>query len=468
MWIGFQDDWGFRWGRDRAALLDDAARAGATVVRTTVYWSRVAPRRPARPAQPFDPAYRLADLDELVRGAERRGMEVLLTIWGTPAWANGGAGENRMPRDVADLRAFARALADRYSGRHPGYPFVRFYSIWNEPNLAQFLSPQFGPDGRSLAPELYGRLFRAAAAGIRSVNPDAVIAAGETSHRGIDGPARSGFQASHSPARFAELVSRLRPRLEFDAWAHHPYPVDPTRSPAGQGTWPDVSIPQLPRFEEQLAVWFGRPVPLWVSEFGYQARPAAEAGVPPSAQAANLRWTLNALRADPNVQMFVWFVLRDRSNVPWKGGLENERGAARPGFSAFAAAARAVDPRNAVAGVRTERPDPHVTVPVRRLGWYDAPGAPIGVSYSIYRAGRLVARAQPQVPLLRDGTIDVPLWFWPVAGLRYSLVLRAEDEHGNVVNARLELVPLGNGGPPPWQPRDPVGCPLVDAVVPTC
>jgi hypothetical protein len=54
------------------------------------------------------------------------GSDVLLTIWGTPGWANGGAAE-AWRRTTRDLRDFAIALAARYSGRHPGLPFVRFY-----------------------------------------------------------------------------------------------------------------------------------------------------------------------------------------------------------------------------------------------------------------------------------------------------------------------------------------------------
>ena len=79
------------------------------------------------------------------------GMEVMLTIWGTPAWANGGKGQNYAPTRVADLQNFAQALASRYSGRFNGYPFVRYYTVWNESNLGQFLSPQYdgGQAGRA-------------------------------------------------------------------------------------------------------------------------------------------------------------------------------------------------------------------------------------------------------------------------------------------------------------------------------
>src|SRR5712691_1802483 len=90
-----------------------------------------------------DPTYRFDDLDELVRNAQRRGLEVLITIWGTPSWANDGRGPQYAPKDMSDLRDFAEALSSRYSGRYAGYPFVRFFGIWNESNLSTFLRPQF-------------------------------------------------------------------------------------------------------------------------------------------------------------------------------------------------------------------------------------------------------------------------------------------------------------------------------------
>src|SRR5438128_1784412 len=88
MLLGFQDDPSFRWRDDRASVLDMAQRANAQIARTTVYWSKIAPEQPADASDPFDAAYKFDDLDEFVRNAETRGMEVMLTIWGTPPWAN--------------------------------------------------------------------------------------------------------------------------------------------------------------------------------------------------------------------------------------------------------------------------------------------------------------------------------------------------------------------------------------------
>src|SRR5581483_12402092 len=84
--VGFQDDPSFRWRDDRVANLDAARTADASIIRTTAYWSSIAPTRPTNATDSFDPAYHFEDIDDLVRSAQARGMAVLLTIWGTPDW----------------------------------------------------------------------------------------------------------------------------------------------------------------------------------------------------------------------------------------------------------------------------------------------------------------------------------------------------------------------------------------------
>src|SRR4029077_18078648 len=121
--VGFQDDPSFRWRDDRLPNLNNAATTGASIIRTTAYWSQIAPTRPTNATNPFDSGYHFEDLDELLRNAGFRGMTVLITIWGTPGWANGDQGQNHAPARMADLQDFSRALAARYSGRYPGYPF---------------------------------------------------------------------------------------------------------------------------------------------------------------------------------------------------------------------------------------------------------------------------------------------------------------------------------------------------------
>ena len=206
MWVGFTDDPTFRFGTDRQASLDLAARGGATIIRTVAIWSSIARSRPVDASDPFEPSYRFDDLDELVRNAQTRGLEVLITIWGTPSWANNARGPQYAPTDASDLQDFAQAIASRYSGRYPGYPFVRFFGIWNESNLSTFLRPQFDASGRIVGPAIYARLAAAGYAGIKAGNPAAQVAIGRP-RRTV---ARSTSPASLSQSRPASSPSSSR------------------------------------------------------------------------------------------------------------------------------------------------------------------------------------------------------------------------------------------------------------------
>src|SRR3954469_523659 len=257
MLIGFQDDPSFRWRADRTTVLDSVAQTHSSIVKTSVYWYGIAPTRPASAANPFDKSYNFADLDEFVRNANDRGLDVLLQIWGTPGWANGNKGKNRLPTRLTDLTNFARAVASRYSGRYPGYPQVHMFAIWNESNLEQFLAPQYDATGKPVGPANYAKLYRAAYAGIKAGNSKALVAIGETSARGRDkalyvGKPHGSTQETESPGKFAQLLSQQKPALRFDAWGQHPYPTAGNAPPTQKVKWPNVTLTQLPRFETSL------------------------------------------------------------------------------------------------------------------------------------------------------------------------------------------------------------------------
>lgn len=336
LYVGLFDDQAFRWQTARQANLDIARNDGASVVRTIVTWSEIAPRRPRRPADPFASEYHFDDLDDLVRSAAQRHIEVLLTIWGTPSWANGGAGANVAPSRAGDLRDFAHALAARYSGSFDGFPPVRFFSIWNEPNSSVFLKPQFDSRGRPVAPRIYALLVRAAYAGIKQADPDALVAAGETAPRGHDRPV-PGAHDSESPGAFARLVAAAAPHLRFDSWAHHPYPRSDRERPGAPQPWPNVGLEGLGRFEASLSRWFDRRgVELWLTEFAYRTNPRLPKASTYALQASYLRQAVTLASVDPAVGMFIWFGFRDRSNEPWQSGLLDERGRPKPALASFA------------------------------------------------------------------------------------------------------------------------------------
>ena len=120
-------------------------------VRLNLYWGGrygVAKSRPARATNPADPAYDWELYDRTVNYAAQDGVHVLFSIYGTPAWANGGRGANVAPTRATDLRNFAFAAARRYGGLYPGsdgrvLPAVRDWLAWNEPNNPLFLVPQY-------------------------------------------------------------------------------------------------------------------------------------------------------------------------------------------------------------------------------------------------------------------------------------------------------------------------------------
>ena len=395
--VGFQDEPTLRWGDDRMAMLDRARDAGASVIRTTVIWAQVAPRRPRNPASPFDSAYRLDDLDELARNAQARGIELLITIWGTPAWANGGGKPNVAPRDAADLASFAQALADRYSGRHSGYPAVRLFSAWNEPNLELFLSPQFDAQGRSASPAAYARMARAVVEGVGRGNTEALVAIGETSARGRDTPAKGSAQESHSPGQFARLVALADADLPFDAWAHHPYPTRPGFPPSQPVRWPGVGLTSIERFGQELDRWFGRDrVPLWLTEYGHETRPAEPLGVSVAEQGRFAHEAISMAGGNPRVRMLVWFVLRDSDGNPWQSGLLDLDGRVKPAWYRFSGAARAVDGQDPVA----TRDVGSVLVPALELAYHNPAGTPVTIELN----GRTFER-----PLRQDGWLEIPI-----------------------------------------------------------
>jgi hypothetical protein len=441
MYVGFHDDPNFRYEERRADMLDQAQSTNATIVRTLVTWANVAPTRPANASNPFDPAYRFNDLDELVRNTQARDMEVLITIWGTPKWANGGKTPNFMPRRLSDLTAFSRAVASRYSGRFEGYPYVRFYSIWNESNLQLFLAPQFDAKGKSVAPRNYARLAAAAYSGIKAGSPTAKVAVGSTSSAGRDKPLK-GKSETHSPGRFAQLVAAANPRLKFDAWAQHPYPVPARMKPTQKVKWPNVTLSAFPRFEASLDKWFKRKnVRIWITEYGHEVKQDGEpSGISRAQQAAYTAQALALAKKDPRTDMFIWFVFRDHKTSEWQSGLRTTTGAAKPSLSRFTTAANSVDARNALFTAKGGRASPVVKVPLRAYGAGTKPGEMVGFNVKVRDKGRLVFSAQPTAPFGRDTTASVRLTgFRPVKGKTYTVEVEANVFSGGGVVLRRTL-----------------------------
>jgi hypothetical protein len=413
MWVGFHDDPELRFDGTRYAAMDLARKNESTVLRTLVEWHRIAPTRPASASDSFDPAYKFDDLDDYVRNAQQRGMEVLITLWGTPKWANGGQKPQALPRNMRDFENFARAVASRYSGRNPGYPFVRFYSIWNESNLATFLVPQFDARGRIVSPRNYARLAAAGYAGIKAGNRRGLVAVGETSSNGRD-KKRPGLTDTVAPATFMKGVAAANRRLKFDAWAHHPYPFPVNQKPTQLVRYPNVTLKSMPRFEKDLDLAFRRKnIKIWITEYGNETRPGEPKGVSEAQQAAYIPQALAMARADVRVGMFVWFVMEDNPGSLWQSGIYRDNGSAKPAQTRFARAARPLNAVNGKMTVKGGTRSPTVTVYLREYCANNPVGATVGYTVRSYRGARLTTVRQGAAPLGIDCTIPVG-----VTGLR--------------------------------------------------
>jgi hypothetical protein len=321
---------------------------GVQVVRMTLNWRSAAPTQPASPRDPADPAYDWTRYDRAIEAASTNGISVLLTIWGTPSWANGGQVAQRAPTDPNTLYDFAYAAATRYDGKHGAadgtlLPRVRLWLAWNEPNNPIDLAPQYERVGGKwvmAAAVAYAKICTAVYGGVHAAQPGTKVGCGATAPRGNNDPSSS--RPSISPLAFLRGVKSAGLR-SFDAWAHHPYygsrfETPSTKPAASQNA---VELGNIGDLISELTRLYG-PRRVWITEYGYQTSPPDTFfGVSWAKQAAYLTQAFAIARANPRIDLMTWFLLKD--DLPlggWQSGLETADGRKKPAFAAFQRLAR--------------------------------------------------------------------------------------------------------------------------------
>ena len=305
MEFGIQDDAWLEFGPgridERVAKLD---RLGFDVVRVTLSWHRTEPR----PGE-----YRWTRADRLLGALHRRGLAPVVTLWGTPDWANGGASPNVAPLRGQDFYRFARAVATRY-------PYVRHWVIWNEPNKPLWLRPV---SARTYVTQILNPGYR----GIKEVRPGARVAGGVTAPRGGNG--------ALTPVDFIRKMKTAGARL--DAYAHHPYPIYPGDTPfVGGCDCKTITMASLERLLREVGAAFPR-ARIWLTEYGYQTNPPDLYGVTLAEQARFIGKAARRVYAAPKVDMLIHYLYRDEPDLGrWQSGLETVRGRAKPAMAATA------------------------------------------------------------------------------------------------------------------------------------
>ena len=342
---------------ERSLALEHLKHARATSLRIMWLWSEVERAKPADRTQARDPdapIYDFSKLDALLRDLAAAGVTPLLEIHEAPAWWEGPkrprvshrvpAGTWRPnPTAYAD---FMTAVARRYSGSHPDplrpgetLPRVRHWQLWNEPNLYNFLNPQWVRDGRRwrrVSPRLYKRLLNAGYEAVKSVARDNVVVSAGTAPFAEPWPGGPRMPAAAFWRALLCVDGREHPRArdcrkdpaKFDILAHHPYPIGP---PGRKAINPDdVVIPDFPKLQKPLRVALAagnvhpkRPKRIWATELSWDSRPPDPKGIPAVLQARYLAGTLYVLWRQGVRAMFWWNLRDDVRGHGWEYTLQS-------------------------------------------------------------------------------------------------------------------------------------------------
>ncbi|HYF24922.1 MAG TPA: hypothetical protein VD931_04200 [Baekduia sp.] len=401
----FQDDDLLVYGEPArvAETLDTLKALGVDRLRVSVFWKIVAPAfaEDTKPAG-FDggdpgayPQGAWERYDRLAHEATARGLELNLNLTGpAPDWATGTPDRADLDEtyepSAAEFAAFTRAAGTRYSGTYSGpdgrtLPRIDYWSIWNEPNQAGWLTPQWVPDPRGkgmveAAPRIYRELADEALLALRATgHGDDTILIGETAPKGLR---VRGVARSMAPGRFirrlfclddrgrtlkgtsaevqgcpvsgapADITAAHPSLLGASGWAHHPYELvaAPSRKPRTSGWYTIANLSDLQRLLRRSHARLGRnrAVPLYLTEFGYQTNPPDPLGVSQGKQAAYLAESEFRTYADPRVRTHSQFLLVDDEPLPgypttttgawgttFQSGLRTLEGRAKPAFQAY-------------------------------------------------------------------------------------------------------------------------------------
>jgi hypothetical protein len=257
--------------------------------------------------------------DAIVAAARRRGLELIVRIDRPPLWARAQAdatpefqrgkaenGNSTGPPDrFADYADFAGAVAAHYRGQ------VRFYQIWNEPNLAyewNWVTPQ---------PEQFVELLRLGYTAIKAANPEAAILFPSLAPTdGLD-----VYRAPMSELEYLDRVYAAGGKQYFDIMSaqayglgqppeEHRYVTLGKRPYRPLDTRTDVS--RLVLVREVMERNGDAQKSIWISEFGYVAES-------PDIPSERRRLWGEPVSEEQKAEYLVGQIERARREWPWVG-----------------------------------------------------------------------------------------------------------------------------------------------------
>jgi hypothetical protein len=350
--------------RSREHALAQLEHLGVRALRVELYWSHVAPGAGSRKRPSFEAtnpaAYHWGGYDWLLAKAQELHWPVLLTVTSpVPRWASSNGTEYTSP-DPKDFQEFMTAVGKHYGSE------VSLFAIWNEPNDAAFLLPQFNANGAPASPRIYRSLFQDGYAGLQAAglaHPKVLM--GETAPVGEDSLTRSyirhyGLLHDVAPLAFLRGTLCLNSRYReagscgsLPAYGYSDHAYTQKQGPLWvPPEYDDVTIGVLSRLEGALnlaarAGAIRSQMPIYLTEFGVQSKPNRYEGVSLAKQAEYDALAEYIAWRDPRVAAFSQYLLHDDpvggapgsgvhgGRVGFQTGLETLGGGLKPLYYAW-------------------------------------------------------------------------------------------------------------------------------------
>ncbi len=259
------------------AAVGHASELSTSYIRVNLIWAGVPGAAANSKRRPKVVRYSFAKIDNLVALAATQKIRLQLTLTGpAPAWASSAHHAGVVGPNATAYADFVRQVATHFKGS------IERYSIWNEPNLTNWLQPSggckhFGPCIERI-PGLYRALYTKAYSAIKRADPKAQVLIGETNpYLGLVGLAPLRFIRAVACRDDHYRVLRHCPGLTADGYAHHPYEflhAPNYKYPGGDNATIGVlgrltgTLDKLARLRA-LRSPSGRALDLYLTEFGY-------------------------------------------------------------------------------------------------------------------------------------------------------------------------------------------------------
>ena len=233
--------------------------------------------------------------DRIVDLANQYGVQIIARLGNPPAWsrADGDArGTFAPPDDFTDLGNFVYTVVKRYKGR------VRYYQIWNEPNIY----PEWGEQPVDAAG--YVRLLQVAYRRAKEADPDCVILCAGLAQTLETGP------KNLNDLVYLQQMYDAGVKGDFDIMGVMAYGL--WTGPGDHRTAPELANFSRPQLIRDIMVRNGdADKPLWATEVGWNALPQDSPAFP----------TYGRVTLEQQSRYAVQAYQRAQEEWPWMGVL---------------------------------------------------------------------------------------------------------------------------------------------------